>query len=572
MNNMDFSLPHPDDQSIASAKKAELHLKELAKKWRVPIFWLSFSKVIDFIMTSVQYILIARFSAALVMGKSTGNSALKALFEIGLVLMLKPVCEYVHHLYSAKFSGKMLLYIRKELFQQMEQRAPDETLSIGAAVAAFAEKTEALLPYFCRYLPQLMMAVTVPLLMIGYIFTISPVCAIMMLLTVPAIPVYMMLIGKGTAGAAKEHWQNLSEMGGYFYDRLKGVITLYLYGQLPYEVRKVEHASRVYAESALKVLKIAFLSSAVLEFFSTIIIAGVAIYIGLSLVHYLSFGHSAAFTFADGLIILLLVPDFFTALKTLGTYYHDKAMAVGAVMSFRDQGLITDKRQILQKKEEEYPLDLTVAPTIRFIDLNYAYPGSPVLFRNLNLEIRAGEKIVLKGANGSGKSTLLSLLMRFNHLQGGDVFLDTLRIQSLTDTQLYCLFGWAGQHARIFEGTLRSNLLMGKVMTDQQLLRLLETYFDLDIFLQPFPEQLDTHIAEDGKTISGGERHKIALARVMIKNAPVLLLDEPFTHMDQAAIQKFMQSLTREAVNQTVILTAHGNHLQLLHQFRTIFI
>ena len=565
---MNHFVPGNNGADPEALNKAGLHLKRLSRRWRKDILWIFSFRFAQFLANVILIVLTAQLLAELVIHhKNTGFA--KQFTSIGLTMLLKSGLTYLLDRKVSSFSAVITLNVRNTLFRELENQlySPSFEPTTGTLSLSFSEKTEALVPYFTRYLPQVLLSVTAPLVLITYLFTLNWVCGAIMLLTLPLIPIYMILTGKGTAEAAREQWHALSRMGGYFYDRLKGVTTLFVYGQLSAEVENVEKASVAYGDSAFKVLRMAFLSSAVLEFFSTIIIAGIAIYTGLSLINYIHWGAAGNFTLAESLVILMLVPDFLSALKTLGTFYHDRSMALGAIIHFQEEGffnLLNDYSDLpFEKAKVPFYSEASELPAVISIDnLGFWYPGMPLLFRGLTLHVPPKEKLIIKGPNGSGKSTLFSLLLGFLSPVYGKILLDGQQTEHMNQQLLSGRISWTGQHPKIFKGTLRSNLLMGNPLNDAAILALVEDYFDSEIFFLPFPEGLDTRIADDGRSVSGGERQKIALLRTVIKHAGVILLDEPFANLDQAATDRFMEALNRNMQNKTIILILHEETTQ----------
>jgi len=554
-------------------EKATLMLRRLGNRWRPYVLNVYLFRLAQFVINASSIVLIARLTARIAVGTATPEFWQDARI-LAALLSLKAVIAYLMDRATGRFTGRIIGEIRTILLEELEKQLSFSSASsgTGALAAAFGEKAEALAPYFTRYFPQLYLSVTAPVLVVGYIFSLNRMCGVILVLTLPLIPVYMILTGKGTAAAARDRWQELSQLGDYFFDRLKGVTTLFLYGRLPDEVDHVAQASTTYGEKAFTVLRIAFLSSAVLDFFSTIVIAGEAIYIGLNLLHYIPWGSTGNFTLAKSLAILMLVPDFLSALKTLGAYYHDRAMAIGAIVHFREEGLLRslEKRHMPDNDGHAAPTWHGARPAaVQVENLSFGYPGKRLLFEALTLNVSPGEKIILRGRNGSGKSTLFSLLLGHLAPTAGRVLLDGTPTTLMGHHAIPDRISWTGQHPYIFNGTLRDNLLMGDAVDDDTIFDIATQYFDITAFFLSFPDGLDTLIADDGRSVSGGERRKIALLRAVIKEAGIILLDEPFAGLDQAATNRFITALLRSKADKTIILILHGDPIDDQH-FTTI--
>lgn len=562
---MNIALPITDPKDEQALIAARSQLDAMKSDWRINIRLIVTLKTAQYFARFIQLILIARLLANAVLKKAAPGGYSPVILLIVLAGLY--VCTgYLIDKISARFSARILEYVRISILEQLEKGLLENTLGqkIGGAVLFFGKQAEALAPYFTRYLPQQSLSLITPLITLGYVFTISRVCGLIMLFTVPILPVYMILIGKGTTTRSRNEWEDLTTMGGYFYDRIKGITTLYIFGAEQAEIKKMKEASKKYGDSALKVLRMAFLSSAAIDFFSTIIIAGVAIVIGLSLIGYVNFGAAEKFTLTKGLILLLVVPDFFAALKKLGVYYHDRTQAIGAMMGFQAMGIFSNMKDVGKGGRQHgtgQAVSLLTGADKHVISIKHIYfhyPGGKPILNDFSLSLKYGEKVWIKGPNGSGKSTLLDLIHGFQLPVKGSVTIAGNNTRQISPEQLSETVGWAGQRSRVFKGTLRYNLCMGKEITDTEIISILGYYLDWTSFIAPYDEGLDTLIEEDGKSLSGGEKHKVSLARTLLKNTPVLLLDEPFTHLDQDSAVRFMNALLANTHQRTIILVSHN--------------
>jgi ATP-binding cassette subfamily C protein CydD len=269
------------------------------------------------------------------------------------------------------------------------------------------------------------------------------------------------------------------------------------------------------------------------------------------------------------LVILLLIPEFFLSLKTLGNYYHDRSQAIGAVMELTGSGFLQETvppapKTVRQTSETADP------PTIVFDKVSFSYNGKRNILNAFDLLIGPGEKIRICGGNGSGKTTLLSLLLGWYTPDEGQIRLDGHALGEYEETELSHLISWIGQRPTIFPGTIRANILMGNSLDDEELWEKVLGPAALVNYIRQLPSGLDTVLAEDGKSVSGGERQKIALARALVKHTPILLLDEPLSHLDDAASRDFLRALDNIAKNKTIVLTGHGAPYLNLREYREI--
>jgi ATP-binding cassette subfamily C protein CydD len=563
-----------------ATEKAVRRLGLLSKKWSTGIALLSSLRFAAAVASGLQLIFIADLLSGMVMKNARTNHFVFVLVYLSLAAAGKMCCNYLADRKAATLVEKIRVEIRRDMLSTIIRGGiPFQNQNLfGSISLSFTNQADALAPYFTRWLPQMILCKVLPMVILLYIAFVNYVCGLFLLLTAPAIPVFMIIIGKGTATKSREQWQTLSRMGGDFLDRLRGVTTFYLFGQLKTQSQNVRQTSRLYGNAVFDVLRIAFLSSAVLEFFTAVIIAGAAICIGLNMLHYITIGPAASFTLQNGLVILLLIPEFFLSLKTLGNYYHDRSQAIGAVMVLTESGFLEETAPetspIISKAPKTWrPVPTNqpaLPPAIVFDKVSFSYNGKRNILNAFDLLIRPGEKIKICGINGSGKTTLLSLLLGWYTPDQGQIRLGDNALEEYEGSEIFRLMTWIGQRATIFAGTIRANILMGTTLDDEQLWEKVLEPASLANYIRQLPSGLDTVLAEDGKSISGGERQKIALARALVKRTPILLLDEPLSHLDDASSTELLKTLDKIASNKTIVLAGHGAPYRDLQGYREI--
>jgi ATP-binding cassette subfamily C protein CydD len=571
---MSFSIPLAEEEDAAVIQAAKERLDQMQHAWKRDIRLIAMLGFLQFVLRCVQLVFIARLLALMVLVRNQ-HTAVIYLLVLGICSFLQLVITHFNQAVSARFSAKVSAAVRLGILGQMEEELGTNQFqqSIGEAILLLEKQSDAIAPYYYRYLPQRYISMVSPVIVAAAVGYISWICGLIMLLILPMIPLYMIMIGKGTLSASQQEWRLLSAMGGYFYDRLKGLTTLAIFSTAERESAQTIERSNQYSHSALRVLRMAFLSSAAIDFFTTIIIASMAIIIGLGMIGYVGFFPKVSL--GDGLVLLILVPEFFASLKKLGLYYHDRAQALGAMMDFQRggffRGLSETTLQPPHPAISTKPVLLNVSTlAVSIENLSFGYADNEKLFQHLNLSVNWSESILLEGLNGTGKSTLIDIIHGFKKPDAGSVSLAGMDISFLGMEGISSILGWAGQQSRVLQGTLRYNLCMGRKLTDPEIMEMLTPYFDLKTFLFPYKHGLDTLIQEDGKTISGGERHKLSLARVILKRSPILLLDEPFTYLDDASIARFSDGLSENALHQTIILISHHQQNPRLVNFKKI--
>jgi ATP-binding cassette subfamily C protein CydD len=417
------------------------------------------------------------------------------------------------------------------------------------------EHVEGLHDFYAFYLPQMALAVMIPAAIVAFVFPYSWAAGGLLLLTAPLIPLFMVLVGMGAESISQRHFQALSRMSGYFLDLLQGITTLKLFNRSRGAEGTIARVSRDYRLKTMGVLRVAFLSSAVLEFFSSISIALVAVYLAMSYLGYFSFGlYGESLSFAGGLFILLLAPDFYLPLRELGTHYHARAEAVGAAEEILKITSVSRRKTLSGsiKWSKTAPLQIGIK------DVHLAFDGGqrPAL-QGLSFEMREGDQLALVGASGAGKSTTLNLLLGFLVPDQGQINVNGTLLAKLAPDSWRRSIAWIGQHPYLFQGTIGENILLGRPdATERQIEHAAANARVLD-FARHLPEGLDTPVGEQGFGLSRGQAQRVALARAFLKDAPLLLLDEPTAGLDaenEALVITALKSLAR---GRTVLMSTH---------------
>ncbi|SEP78569.1 ATP-binding cassette, subfamily C, CydD [Devosia sp. YR412] len=447
--------------------------------------------------------------------------------------------------------------LRHALFAQLLARSPREAeqAQSGAASSAIIDQVEALDAFFSRYLPAMVGATILPLAFGAIILPLDWLTGLLFLITAPLIPLFMALAGWGAQIATNKQARALSLLNGRFADRLRGLVTLKLFGRAEAETAGIVAASDELRKRTLRVLRIAFLSSAVLEFFAALGVAGVALYIGLTFIDYLQL-RSSPMTLELGLFLLLMAPEIYNPLRLLAAHYHDRASAKAAI------GEIT--AQLGALPTEAAPL--ADAPVIRnkgavgvtISRLTLRTPDSArVILSNSDLSIAPGEHFALLGPSGIGKSTLLEAMARLR-LSEGAIDLDRQPLAHWPEADLRGRVTMLGQKPRIFAGTMAQNIALARPGASLAEIRRAAERAHVASFADALPEGLDTQLGEGGLGLSGGQAQRIALARIYLRDAGLILLDEPTAHLDAALEQDVLDELKLYARGRTLIIATHS--------------
>jgi ATP-binding cassette subfamily C protein CydD len=426
--------------------------------------------------------------------------------------------------------------IRQELRTRLVRRlclsdpARDSEFQTGALAHQVVDRVDRLEPYFSRFLPQQYAALLIPLLIVLTVAWINWLAGLVLAIAAPIIPAFMALIGLGAERLSRDQAIVTARLSGLFHDRLRGLSTIQRFGASDRVVEWLTEAAQDYRERTMKVLRLAFLSSAVLEFFAAVAIASLAIYIGLSLLGFIDIGPSNHLTLASGLFILLLAPDFFLALRQLAQHWHDRADALAAAADLRP---LFDRPSVAQPNAAAPRPTLEHAPALRIESLSFGYPGKARLFDRLELDIQAGERLLITGPSGCGKSTLLMLMAGLARPEAGRIGYGGQDIARMDDRALSRQRAWLNQNSVIFDRSLRENLTLGRSGFDDQALNDLLELCGLSRLASELEQGLETPLGNDGARLSGGQARRIALARTLLEPRPILLLDEPSEHLDR---------------------------------------
>lgn len=473
------------------------------------------------------------------------------------LIMLRAVLAWCREMTGFKAGAVVRGEVRKALLNHISDMGPVgiSHLPTGSLVSSALEQVEALHNFVARYLPQMALAALLPLVMLAFIFPISWAAGGVLLVAAPLIPLFMILVGMGAESISQKHFQALARMSAHFLDVLRGLPTLKLFGRSKNQAGEIQKTSQVYRKRTMAVLRVAFLSSAVLEFFSAISIALVAVYLGMYYLGYIEFGaYGRSLNFSSGFFILLLAPDFFMPLRELGAHYHARADAVGAaeeILKIFDQSAMTVLKSSAAKKPP--------APhKIHFqeVCVEYGRAGQQAL-SGIENTIEKGERIAVVGASGSGKSTLIHLLLGFITPTNGQILIDGI---PLTDLDIdawrrYC--AWIGQHPMLFTGTLWENIALARPEATAAQIEAAARRAGVLEFAGRTEDGLDTMVGEQGLGLSVGQAQRVALARAFAKDAPLLLLDEPTASLDKATEAQILDDLDGWSRDRTLLIATH---------------
>ncbi|MGW8399837.1 thiol reductant ABC exporter subunit CydD [Streptomyces lydicus] len=421
--------------------------------------------------------------------------------------------------------------------------ARDLEMRTGELTTLATRGIDALDDYFSRYLPQLGLAVVVPVAVLARIVTGDWISALTIVLTLPLIPLFMVLIGWATQSRMDRQWRLLARLSGHFLDVVEGLPTLKVFGRAKAQAEAIRTITGDYRRATLRTLRIAFLSSFALELLATLSVALVAVGIGMRLVH-------GELDLTTGLMVLVLAPEAYLPLRQVGAQYHAAAEGLAAA------------EEVFAVLEAPLPAAGTApAPdgtALAVEDLVVRHPGrSADSLPATSFEVRPGETVALVGPSGAGKSTLLNVLLGFTAPSEGRALVDGRDIASLSPDSWRQRIAWVPQHPHLFAGTLDENVRLARPdATDAEVRAALADAGALE-FVDALPDGTATRLGEAGAGLSAGQRQRLALARAFLADRPILLLDEPTANLDGETEEAVVAAVRRLAAGRTVLLVVH---------------
>ncbi|WP_447875050.1 heme ABC transporter permease/ATP-binding protein CydD [Serratia fonticola] len=445
--------------------------------------------------------------------------------------------------------------MRAQVLDKLQQLGPSwiQGKPAGSWASIIVEQIEDMQDYYSRYLPQMYLAVFIPVLILITVFPINWAAGFILLATAPLIPLFMALVGMGAADANRRNFVALARLSGNFLDRLRGLDTLRLFNRGQAETDHIAKSSEDFRQRTMEVLRLAFLSSAVLEFFASISIAVVAVYFGFSYLGELNFGsYGMGVTLFAGFLVLILAPEFFQPLRDLGAFYHAKAQAVGAAEAL-ETFLAAEGEQVGNGSQT---LNSEEALTIRAQQLEILSPNGVVLAGPLDFTLPANQRIALVGLSGAGKSSLLNLLLGFLPYRGS-LLINGIELRELAAVNWRQQLGWVGQNPHLPAQTLRDNILLGYPQASEAQLQQAVKQAYVSEFLPHLPKGLATDLGDGAARLSVGQAQRVAVARALLSPRRLLLLDEPAASLDAHSERLVMQALNAASHQQTTLLVTH---------------
>ncbi len=481
------------------------------------------------------------------------------------VIVARGLISWGEAIVANRMAARMKIAVREKVLTRLFALGPNYTRGerSGELVNTIVEGVEALEPYLSQYLPQVYLAVLVPIMMLIVIFFIDFPSSIVLLVMIPVLPFLLAIAGMMAGKETGRHWQALSLMSAHFLDVLQGLTTLKIFGRGKSEVERVRAVSEQFRETTMGTLKIAFLSAFLLEEAATIGTAIIAIEIGLRLL-------IGEMPFQAALFILLIAPEFFLPLRQLGAKYHAGMTGTAALQRINEILDTPTGEKVALAAASEASKDVGVVEGIRFENVSYAYDGQRAALRDVSFEMHKGQRVALVGASGAGKSTIAQLLLRFISADSGHILVNGREIESIAMREWREQVAWVPQHAYLFNASVAENIGLGCAEATREQIEAAAKSARADRFIENLPQGYETVIGERGARLSGGEAQRISLARAFLKDAPILILDEATANLDAENEAGIVETLRELEQGRTVLLIAH--HLSTISRAERIVV
>ncbi len=507
-----------------------------------------------------QASLLARALAGAARG--AGLSALGSTIAVLLVVVIARA--------AASFGGEAAaLRAAATVKSQLRGRLTEHSLRLGPAwltgqqageITTLATKgLDALDPYFARYLPQLLLACLVPLAVLARVTAADWISGLIIAGTLPLIPLFAVLVGLHAKERTQRAWGLLARLGGHFLDVVEGLATLKVFGRAKAQAEVIRKVTDKHRTATMAALRIAFLSALVLELAAALATALVAVEIGLRLLA----GHIG---YETALLVLLLTPEAYLPLRNVGAQFHasvEGTTAAGRVFEILETPLPAEARTtVAARGATPASPDLRTEP-LALTDVTLAYPGRPPALTGVCATIRPGERVLITGPSGAGKSSLLGLLLRFAEPTSGRIEAGGTDVAAIPVGSWRSQIAWVPQTPYLFAGTVAENIALGNPAATSEDVQRAAGLAGAADFISELPDGMDSRLAERALNLSAGQRQRLALARAFLRDAPLVLLDEPTAHLDAVSARQIIGAIETLLAGRTVVMITHSRRLRI---------
>jgi len=505
----------------------------------------------------VQAALLGAIVQEVLIGHEGLRHTVPALVALAAAFSLRAAASWAGEVAAHRTSATVTSTLRRQLLTRAVALGPSWLAGerTGELAASATQGVDALDGYFARYLPTLVLSALTPVALLGCIVVRDWFSAVILAVTVAVIPLFMILLGLEATRNADRQWARLSGLAATFYDLLQGLPTLRAFGRTRDGRHTLERANRELHDETMSTLKVAFLSSLALETMASVGTALVALFLGLRLLH-------GTLPLGTALAILVLAPEVYLPLRRAGAEFHSSAEGRAAAARILDVLDAADAAVPPTDESEARPLPDPALHPVHLVRVTVRHSGraQPVLDA-VDLTLRPGEHVAVVGESGSGKSTLLNVLMGFVVPESGAVAIGDELLSACSLREWRRNVAWVPQRPALIRGTIEDNLRLGNPDAAAEQLTQALVRSGLDGLVARLPDGLATPVGEGGLTLSAGERQRIAIGRAVLRDVPVVLLDEPTAHLDTAREEELRDALAPWLEGRTVVMAAHRGGL-----------
>ncbi len=550
----------------------------LGRRQALPVVLLSLGACLMAVCQAWCVALILGVSLEAVVGSARigASATIPALLGFTVAALVRAGLQAAAEILSARAGSRARSRLRRDTLIGILSDGPRllRRTHSGALASLVFDRIEAVDGFFARYLAAASLAVAAPILVLLAAAVVQPFAAIVLLCCGIAVPVMQAVFGIGAAAASNRQFQALARLQTRFIDRMRGIATIVLAGRAEDEARRLAVAADELRVRTMRVLRVAFLSSAGLDCALAAALLAIVLHDGASLLLHPGVASAGApVRVTRALFALLLVPEFFAPLRSFALAYQDRIQATACAQALAElPGAPLAGAPLADAPLADAPLPAATMSAaqrvttagergvgVAFEKVDFTWDAARgTTLDGLSFYVVPGETTLLVGPSGSGKSTVIEMLLGFIRPDRGRVLIDGVDLQSLAPAELSKLITWIGQKPVLFAGSLRDNILFARPDAGREALDQALQVSALDQVVAGLPEGLDTHIGEGGYGLSGGQAQRVAIARAVLRRAPLLLLDEPTAHLDPDTERAIFESLRQLARHRTVLLASHS--------------
>ncbi|WP_077303016.1 thiol reductant ABC exporter subunit CydD [Virgibacillus pantothenticus] len=518
------------------------------------IYLLVLSLLMGSSIVAQAYLLVTVIDG-LFLQKSSFQEILPLLGGLLFVLFARSFIPFISGKIGIHLGSEAKSHFRQRLVAHFSNNPVQASLKgqAGQKVSVMMDAIDEVDSYFSSYIPQVIRSSVIPVIILIVVFLEHVNSGLIMLITSPFIPLFMVIIGMQTKKKSEEQMEELAAFSGRFLDTLQGLVTLKLFGKAKQQKHVIQTSSLRFRDATMEILKVAFTSSFMLELISMLAIGLVALEVALQLIVFDGISFFSAF------LVLVLAPEYFTSLRELGTAFHNGKSSMGAAKKVEEELALDEASAVtwgetpLSKKEEPVKLELQ--------GVSFQYGEDEFMLHPIHTTFAPRTKNAIVGKTGSGKSTLLHLIAGIMMPDEGSILVDGKPLTAYQEADWFAQLGYISQHPYIFAGSIADNIAIGnKQETPREAIEHAAEQAGLADMVGELENGYDTYVGEGGRGLSGGEKQRLALARAFLKQPAIILFDEPTTGLDLRTERILQASIEKLAKAATIITVAHRLH------------